>query len=59
VGGVLNVLLMMTANLVGFVIGMKGIQYMWEKILSSREGGHAVLSPYIIDASETLISVQF
>ena len=50
---------MMTANLVGFVIGMKGIQYMWEKILSSKEGGHAVLSPYIIDASETLISVQF
>ncbi|KDN47744.1 MBOAT-domain-containing protein [Tilletiaria anomala UBC 951] len=38
VGGVLNVLMMMTANLVGFVIGVDGIKYMWEQILGSTDG---------------------
>ncbi len=38
VGGVLNVLMMMTANLVGFVIGVDGIKYMWAQILGTGEG---------------------
>lgn len=37
-GGVFNVLLMMTANLVGFAIGLDGIKYMWEQLLGSAEG---------------------
>lgn len=38
VGGVLNVLLMMTANLVGFAIGTDGIKYLWEQLLGSWDG---------------------
>ncbi|PIL32352.1 transporter [Ganoderma sinense ZZ0214-1] len=38
VGGVLNVLMMMTANLVGFVIGVDGMKYMIEQIFGSWEG---------------------
>lgn len=37
-GGVFNVLLMMTANLVGFAIGVDGIRYMWEQLLGSWDG---------------------
>ncbi|SPO36217.1 probable GUP1 - Multimembrane-spanning protein essential for proton symport of glycerol [Pseudozyma flocculosa] len=37
-GGVFNVLLMMTANLVGFAIGVDGIQYMYRQILGSWQG---------------------
>lgn len=37
-GGVFNVLLMMTANLVGFAIGIEGIQYLWEQLLGSWSG---------------------
>lgn len=39
-GGVINVLMMMTANLVGFVIGTDGISYLWKQILSSSSGEH-------------------
>jgi len=37
-GGVINILMMMTANLVGFVIGTDGIKYLWREILSSWKG---------------------
>lgn len=37
-GGVFNVLLMMTANLVGFAIGVDGIQYLWQQLLGSWDG---------------------
>lgn len=37
-GGVFNVLLMMTANLVGFAIGTDGMAYMWQQLLKSWSG---------------------
>lgn len=37
-GGVFNILLMMTANLVGFAIGTDGMKYMWQQLLSSWSG---------------------
>ena len=37
-GGVLNILMMMTANLVGFVIGTDGIKYMVTQIAESWDG---------------------
>ncbi|KIY43881.1 MBOAT-domain-containing protein [Fistulina hepatica ATCC 64428] len=38
VGAVLNVLLMMTANLVGFVVGVDGIKYFARQILTTWQG---------------------
>ncbi|SNX87280.1 probable GUP1 - Multimembrane-spanning protein essential for proton symport of glycerol [Melanopsichium pennsylvanicum] len=38
VGGVGNVLMMMTGNLVGFVVGTDGMKYMVEQLLGSTEG---------------------
>lgn len=38
IGGVGNVLMMMTGNLVGFAIGTDGIKYMLEQLLGDREG---------------------
>lgn len=38
VGGVLNILMMMTANLIGFAIGTEGMSYMWGKMIGSWEG---------------------
>ncbi|KAF8838855.1 MBOAT-domain-containing protein [Paxillus ammoniavirescens] len=38
IGGVLNVLMMITANLVGFVIGTQGILYMVNEITGSFQG---------------------
>ncbi|KAM0747100.1 MBOAT-domain-containing protein [Meredithblackwellia eburnea MCA 4105] len=38
IGGVLNVLMMMTANLIGFAIGTEGMRYMWGEIVGSWEG---------------------
>ncbi|GAA6059716.1 hypothetical protein JCM10212_000244 [Sporobolomyces blumeae] len=37
-GGVLNVLMMMTANLVGFVVGIDGAKGLWSKMLGGWEG---------------------
>lgn len=37
-GGVFNILLMMTANLVGFAIGTDGIVYMWNQLLGGWDG---------------------
>ncbi|KAL1739025.1 MBOAT, membrane-bound O-acyltransferase family-domain-containing protein [Schizophyllum fasciatum] len=37
-GGVLNVLMMMAANLVGFVIGVDGVQYFLQQLFGSAEG---------------------
>lgn len=37
-GGVGNVLMMMTANLVGFVIGVDGMKYLWQQILGTPSG---------------------
>ena len=38
IGGVFNVLLMMGANLVGFVVGMDGAQYLAYQLVSSWSG---------------------
>lgn len=38
VGGVANVLLMMTANLVGFVVGVDGAKELWKVMLGGWEG---------------------
>ena len=37
-GGVFNILLMMGANLVGFVLGMDGAQYFARELVSSWDG---------------------
>ncbi|GAA5876653.1 hypothetical protein JCM8547_005765 [Rhodosporidiobolus lusitaniae] len=37
-GGVLNILLMMTANLVGFVVGIDGAKSLWGKMVGGWEG---------------------
>jgi hypothetical protein len=41
-GGVLNILLMMTANLVGFAIGTEGMKYMWQELLGTWNGAQWV-----------------
>lgn len=41
VGGVFNILTMLAANLVGFVIGTDGIGYMISQLTDSWEGVHA------------------
>ncbi|UZJ52944.1 hypothetical protein CBS101457_002264 [Exobasidium rhododendri] len=38
VGGVVNILMMMSANLVGFAIGMEGMSYMSQQLLSRWSG---------------------
>lgn len=43
-GGVFNVLLMMTANLIGFAIGADGMKYMWEQLLGSWDGVRFMLT---------------
>lgn len=43
-GGVFNVLLMMTANLVGFAIGLDGISYMWTRLLGTRDGAQFLMT---------------
>ncbi|WFC95807.1 glycerol transporter [Malassezia brasiliensis] len=37
-GGALNVLMMTTANLVGFVVGVDGVKYLWSQLVRSRAG---------------------
>ncbi|MBW0528794.1 hypothetical protein O181_068509 [Austropuccinia psidii MF-1] len=37
-GGMLNVMTMMSANLVGFSLGIDGVKLMWHELLSSWEG---------------------
>ena len=37
-GGALNVLMMITANLVGFVVGVDGVKYLWSQLVHSRAG---------------------
>ncbi|KAK4049211.1 glycerol transporter [Microbotryomycetes sp. JL221] len=37
-GGVLNVLMMMTGNLIGFAIGTDGMKYMWQQIIGTWAG---------------------
>jgi len=44
-GGVFNILLMMGANLVGFVLGMDGAQYFAHELVSSWEGKSFSKSP--------------
>lgn len=43
-GGVINILMMMTANLVGFVVGYDGIKYLWQQILASNTGIHFMMT---------------
>jgi hypothetical protein len=45
-GGVLNVLLMMTANLVGFAIGTEGMKYMWQELLGTWNGAYCTGSVF-------------
>ena len=42
-GAVLNILMMMAANLVGFVIGTDGMQYMLRQIADSWDGACSLL----------------
>lgn len=37
-GGVLNIVMMMSANLVGFVIGVDGVKLLLRKMVSTPEG---------------------
>ncbi|KAK4046734.1 glycerol transporter [Microbotryomycetes sp. JL201] len=37
-GGVLNVLMMMTGNLIGFAIGTDGMKYMWQQMIGTWAG---------------------
>ncbi|KAG9051521.1 glycerol transporter [Tulasnella sp. UAMH 9824] len=39
IGGVFNILMMMTANLVGFVVGVSGIRHLTEQLFGSWQGG--------------------
>lgn len=34
----MNVLMMMTANLIGFAIGTEGMSYMWGQMVGTSEG---------------------
>jgi len=38
IGGIFNILLMMSANLVGFVLGMEGTRYLMEQIAGTWQG---------------------
>lgn len=40
IGAVFNILMMMTANLVGFVVGTDGVLYMANQIIASAEGNN-------------------
>ena len=47
-GGVFNILMMMTANLIGFAIGTEGTKYMCSQIVSSWEGSSlSSLHPFL------------
>lgn len=37
-GTVANLFMMMTANLVGFVVGLDGVQYLWGQLMGTRAG---------------------
>lgn len=53
-GGALNVLMMITANLVGFVVGLDGVTYLWSELAGSSAG-----IVFLIQAVATLfIGVQ-
>ena len=53
-GSVANVFMMMTANLVGFVIGLDGIQFLWSQL-----GGTAAGRWYLVGATAVLfVGVQ-
>ena len=41
-GGVFNVLLMMTANLIGFVVGVDGAKALWTVMLGGWEGASRI-----------------
>lgn len=41
-GAVLNILMMMVANLVGFVVGTDGIKYMVHEVLDSWQGASSI-----------------
>jgi hypothetical protein len=45
IGGVGNVLMLMTANLVGFVIGLDGLQYLGNQLMGSWNGMHCLRVP--------------
>lgn len=45
VGAVFNIMTMMSANLVGFVVGTDGISYMLQQVLGTFDGAYAANSP--------------
>ena len=42
-GTVANVFMMISANLVGFVVGLDGVQYVWSQLLGTRAGAVCLL----------------
>ena len=38
IGGVLNILMMMAANLVGFVVGTEGVRFFFSELFGTLEG---------------------
>jgi hypothetical protein len=59
IGGVLNILMMMTANLVGFVIGVHGIKHLIQQLTESWDGllSHRMIKPLIDLAS--ILGIRF
>ncbi|WFD00287.1 glycerol transporter [Malassezia yamatoensis] len=53
-GGAFNVLLMMTANLVGFVVGVDGVKYLWLQLVSNQDG----IAFMVITLASLFIGVQ-
>ena len=41
----MNILLMMTANLIGFAIGTDGMAYMWSQMIGTWTGKSSILRP--------------
>jgi membrane-bound O-acyltransferase GUP1_2 len=44
----MNLLMMMTANLVGFVLGTEGMVYLAGKLFGTWEGAPHFLSPFVV-----------
>ncbi|KAK0460900.1 MBOAT, membrane-bound O-acyltransferase family-domain-containing protein [Desarmillaria tabescens] len=49
-GAVLNILMMMAANLVGFVIGTDGVRYFVEQLVGTKQGATYALSGFMVSA---------
>lgn len=54
-GGALNIVLMMSANLVGFVLGTEGTRYFVEQIVGTWRGPYPPFTCYGSEAIELLV----